>query len=391
MALRNIGRQSARTVSTLVALFIGIFAIGLVLVLGQNIQGQLSNALNDLSGANVLITATKQDKLAVDAALARANGISRIIMTTSANGTPVSINGKPYSEILTGITDEGQRLQTQFALSSLQGYDFANGQKIDTTSLTVTQGRLLNERDAGTNNIVLSDAATRAPLNLKLGDRIAMNSDRVEEPITLNVVGFYSTTGAITLTSGVQADVSVLSTLTQGNVQYDYGLRIDSDQVNSTVATLRSELPNVQILTLSDLVAQVTTLLNNLILLLQAIASLAMFAGIIIIANTVTLAMLERRRELGILKSFGHTSDTILGEVLIENGLVGFLGSLLAMLVVATVATVLGTTLFNLSFTISTVTVLGVIGIATIICMAVATLVAWNATRVRPLEVLRYE
>ena len=45
MALRNLGRQRARTVTTMVALFIGVFAIGLMLVLGQNIRDKINNAL----------------------------------------------------------------------------------------------------------------------------------------------------------------------------------------------------------------------------------------------------------------------------------------------------------------------------------------------------------
>src|SRR5258708_12844376 len=75
-------------------------------------------------------------------------------------------------------------------------------------------------------------------------------------------------------------------------------------------------------------------LLNNLIIMLTTVASLAMIAGLIIIANAVALAMLERRREIGILKSVGHTSTSILATVLIENGLVGLLGSMVPMLLV---------------------------------------------------------
>ncbi len=39
----------------------------------------------------------------------------------------------------------------------------------------------------------------------------------------------------------------------------------------------------------------------------------------LIIANAVALAMLERRRGLGILKSVGSTSDTVLSQVLEER------------------------------------------------------------------------
>jgi ABC-type antimicrobial peptide transport system permease subunit len=140
-----------------------------------------------------------------------------------------------------------------------------------------------------------------------------------------------------------------------------------------------------------DLLLLVNTLLNNLIIMLTAIASLTMIAGIIIIANAVALAMLERRRELGILKSVGFTSRSVLSEVLLENGIVGFTGALMAMLLVTFAVAVLSTIVFGSSFSVSAPLVIGsVLGVAAI-CMVVAGFVAWGATRVRPLEVLRYE
>ena len=108
--------------------------------------------------------------------------------------------------------------------------------------------------------------------------------------------------------------------------------------------------------------------------------------------------MLERRRELGILKAMGHTSRSVLGEVLIENGAIGFMGGLLAMLLVATVTPLLGQTVFAdassgaaSTFGTPAPIVLGIVPTTAIACMLVAAGVAWRATRVRPLEVLRYE
>src|SRR6202043_1418977 len=58
MALRNIGRQRARTTTTLLALFVGVFTIGLILVLGQDLRDKINNALaNDLSYNVITIAA----------------------------------------------------------------------------------------------------------------------------------------------------------------------------------------------------------------------------------------------------------------------------------------------------------------------------------------------
>src|SRR5207245_6544369 len=98
---------------------------------------------------------------------------------------------------------------------------------------------------------------------------------------------------------------------------------------------LTRTVPTAVIFSVVDIDGLINQVLNNLIIMLTTVASLAMIAGLIIIANAVALAMLERRREIGILKSVGHTSASILATVLIENGLVGMLGSLVAMLLVS--------------------------------------------------------
>jgi ABC-type antimicrobial peptide transport system permease subunit len=74
-----------------------------------------------------------------------------------------------------------------------------------------------------------------------------------------------------------------------------------------------------------------------------------------------------------------------------ENGVIGFTGGVLAMLLVAVALFILGLLIKSLNFGVETGLVLIIIFGTAVVCMVVATAVAWNSTRVRPLEVLRYE
>jgi ABC-type antimicrobial peptide transport system permease subunit len=116
-----------------------------------------------------------------------------------------------------------------------------------------------------------------------------------------------------------------------------------------------------------------------------------MLASVVIIANAVGLALLERRREIGILKSVGYTSRRVLGATLVEQGAIGFAGGLVAMALVTVAIRVLGATAFDLAFSVPALTILAVVAGAVLVCIAVAAVVAWRPTRVRPLETLRYE
>jgi ABC-type antimicrobial peptide transport system permease subunit len=127
--------------------------------------------------------------------------------------------------------------------------------------------------------------------------------------------------------------------------------------------------------------------------LLLAISLLSLLAGVIIVANSVALAMLERQREVGILKTVGYTARGILGQIVLENALVGGVGAFCATLLAASGVVAFSKVFFNNNLILSmepAVTIALIVGPVLLAC-ATATLVAWRAARVRPLIVLRYE
>ena len=398
MAIRNIGRQRARTVTTLIALFIGVFAIGIILVLGQNIKDQINQALLTNSRYNSFVLAGAANRAQVEQTLKGVSGIQAQQENSIAQGLPISVNGVPMATVVKdagrgGPNNIGKEGAYAF-LSGVQGFDLSQGALPQTTIVAGhldhgAKGRNLTPADAGTSNVIMPQSASLAPLNLKLNDTFVVADQLGKTTVTFTVVGFYSDLDSSFGT--VWTDSSQAFTLSGGKPLYLFQLKFDPTQADQKLHEIQKAVPDVQTFSFVELLLLINTLLNNLIIMLTAIASLAMIAGIIIIANAVALAMLERRRELGILKSVGFTSRSVLGEVLLENGMVGFTGALLAMLLVTLATTILSKAVFNSPFGVATPLVLGIVLATAAVCMAVAGFVAWGATRVRPLEVLRYE
>ncbi len=428
MALRNVGRQRGRTVTTMVALFVGVFTIGLILVLSQNIQAEINTVLSQQVKYNSFILAGAKDKAAVDNALATIPDASKIqgkIVNPIAQDIPVAVNGVPIGKALGNSTTQGGphnvgRAGALALLSGVEGYNLKAGDlppnvKIVPGYGASAPGRALTPADAGLQdgayNILAPRALSYDPLRVQVGDEIVLASQAAAANgqggpggqgatpstgklpagvVVVRVVGFYSG-GTNAVFASLIGDYSAVNALTFNNPIYVYQLRTDPTQSDTVLHEVQQKVPSVQTFSLADLLLIINTLLTNLVILLTAIASLAMIAGLIIIANAVGLAMLERRRELGILKSVGYTSSNVLSQVLVENGLVGFAGALLAMLLVSLAIGLLGQLVFKTSFGVTTLIVLTVVAATAVICMLVAAGVAWSATRVRPLEVLRYE
>jgi ABC-type antimicrobial peptide transport system permease subunit len=388
MALRNIGRQRARTTTTVLALFIGVFTVGLVLALGQDLQVEINNAFAQNLTYNIVTVTSGSDTTTLQSKLGTVPGLSKTRTDLFTQLVPVAIDGQPLQQALPAGHD---RQEVIAFLSSIEGYNLAQNAPTSTISL----GRDLNATDAGTNNIVISDLLTSSgpfQMHLKPGDTITFASADGKTMHTETVVGAYARTSAGDHLGNVLASTNTVNALSQkASVSTVTYMKIDSVQVNNALNAIGKIVPNATVQNLADIGVYIESMLNNILEMLVAIASLSVIAGVIIVANAVALAMLERRRELGILKSVGYTSGSVLSEVMIENGIVGAVGAITAMLLAAGAITLLGSLFFGIAFSVSTLVVLSLVGGSAALAMGTAALVAWGSVRVRPLEVLRYE
>ncbi|MGH2497012.1 MAG: ABC transporter permease [Ktedonobacteraceae bacterium] len=399
MALRNIGRQRARTTTTLLALFVGIFTIGLILVLGQNLRDTINNALANNLSYNVVTIASSNDVGALQAGKSTIPGLSKSSQNTIATTVPVSINNQPIANVLKNVPSgfSFSNLGRQGVLGELggvQGFNVASNQFPDTTNLTITEGRNLNASDAGNNAVLLPWQLVHLdPLKGHIGvnSTITLASVDGKQTVTMTVVGVYRSSGfsgtfepLLTTTSAVQA-------LTAGQPQTIFYMKIAPASVGKALAVIGTLAPSAFVFNLANIGDFIGQYLNYMLLTLSTIAGLSLLAGVIIIANAVALAMLERRRELGILKSVGYTSGTVLSEVLIENAVIGGLGATLAMLLVTLTMNLLSRFVFHTTFGVNGLFILVLIVGAALLAMITAALVAYGSVRVRPLEVLRYE
>ncbi len=404
-ALRDIGRQRTRVTMTMLALFVGVFCVGLMVILGQDVRQKIQDALANLTSYNVVTIAPAQAANAVDHQLPHLSGLTTHDVVNAAQARPLDVNGQTLASYIgsdaTGTTvGTGSRRRrgagglgrngTLFYLSGLTGYRV--GSQSTGATIPAGLGRNLTRADEGTTNVLAPSLLHDiGPLHLKVRDTLTMANQTGGAPFTLHIVGFYAANAFGELRYPILASHALVHRFAGSSEQLIYTLRIDPNKANAAVARLNRDAPGTITINLTSLGAIVDQVLGNLIILLVALASLALFAGIIIIANAVALAMLERRREQGILKSVGYTSRRVLGGVLIENGLIGSLGGIMGMVVVAVVTTVLARTLFQTDLAIPTPTTLALIALVTVIALLTSGLVAWNAVRVRPLEVLRYE
>jgi hypothetical protein len=167
--------------------------------------------------------------------------------------------------------------------------------------------------------------------------------------------------------------------------------RMPERRLRDVTEKLGRALPDDIIVSLADLNDVFQRLWRNLLVFVVSIAGLALVAGAVLIANAVGLAMVERRREVGILKAVGFSSGDVLRTFLLENGILGLLAGVMGTLGVVVAVEVLNAVEPKAGLAFQLLPGLVVMTLSVVIALASAALVAWRPTLARPLVVLRDE
>ncbi len=123
-------------------------------------------------------------------------------------------------------------------------------------------------------------------------------------------------------------------------------------------------------------------------------ALIALIVGAFSIVNTMTIAVAERTREIGIRKAIGARDSDVLGEFLIEAGSIGALGGLAGIVAGALLVAYIdarSTAGGNLAlFALSPRVVLGAFAFSVILSIVAGVIPALSAARLAPTEALRH-
>ena len=159
------------------------------------------------------------------------------------------------------------------------------------------------------------------------------------------------------------------------------------------------KLPDVQVVSLTQVKTTIMTLVSTARVMVFSIALIAILIAVMGVVNTVLMSVMERRQEIGILKSMGAMALDIFKLVWLETIVLcvsgGLIGTALALLT-ARLTDLLVRNLLPYSpsgglVAIDVKLVLMSLGMVTAIGLASGIYPSWKAARMRPLDTIRSE
>ena len=195
-------------------------------------------------------------------------------------------------------------------------------------SLTATAGSIGSIADGQ----VIVDETTATDERLSVGSPVTVQLVR-GDPIHLTLSGIYAKSD---LLQGFVVPLSETKNFTQpqpstGFIQVEPGASIRT--IRSQVDTLLKDSPEVSVGDRSEFIAQQTAAVDQVLLMVQILLALAILIAVLGVINTLALSVLERTRELGLLRAVGLSRAQTMRMVTVEAIVISVFGALLGLAV----------------------------------------------------------
>lgn len=328
LSIKNLKHRGLRSWLTLLGIFIGVAAVVSLISLGNGLQAAVTSQFGISStdlltvqagglsagppGSGAVTPLTKNDLRQIQRLSSVKRAIGRDIVPVKA-----VFNQKAAFTYATNVPSGQDR---QFVYSEIQAQPIA--------------GRLLNDGDVG--KVILgynfyTDSNS-------FGKKIVPGNFIVVQNKSFQVVGILKRQGSFIFDSVIYMNQNDLDGISNYGNKVDLIAvqPIDKNSMNKTktdIENLLLRLRNVKkgsenfvISTPQSTLDQVNQILDGVKIFIVIIASISIFIGSIGIVNTMTTSVLERKKEIGIMKSIGATNFQIFLQFFIESSLLGLTG-----------------------------------------------------------------
>jgi putative ABC transport system permease protein len=390
LAIRNLANQRVRTATTILALSVGMFTLSVIAFVGEGTRQLLTVQLTQQVGGNVLAlpiapsALAPAGRLAIDLAMANVPDVR--------SRTIIGIHQSPLLAIDGRFTNTLTEPDAELALFIWGGLLMRDSTDPDfyNRAITIVQGRNLTPADRG-RRVAVVPADSAATLGVTVGSMLGYTIDG--QWMHFEVVGLAGGAGGGFFGLG-GINIPPESLGGRQPLFTFYAFDVGPEGINRALLSLSSiRIPPTFALDVTFIDALVSRLINQFAAIPTVVALLSLLSAGVIMANTIALATLERRRQIGVLKALGLKGRTALVVMLIETSLISLTSAVLGLALSGLFLWLIG----QISQTpiplpaSSQLLALGLLGAALLISVVATALSANLAARERVMNVLRYE
>ena len=392
MAIRNLKARKVRNHLTLLGIIIGVTSLISLITLGEGLENGIGQTLDKLGPRRIFIG----PKIINNIGSTQPSGISVLSEKDSETISQISSIEYVNSIIVENLKVEFGREER---FKAVQGISVKDLDKLfEEMDIGFSEGRLLQEGD--TYSIIIGSGIAKEYFDneVRLQNSLYLNG------IKFKVIGITEPQGsqdldyrfAIPLDKmqellNAEDAVSAITAVAKPGQDVDFV----SEKVEKTLKRKRGD-ENFQVTNPKKVQEQARELFSVVKMVVAGIAFISLIVGAIGIMNSMYTAVLERQKEIGIMKAIGATNHAILQMFLLESAFLGFVGGIIGIslgLIIAIGMMMLINLAGIVHLVVSVNWILILFGLIFSVGLGVVAgiLPAMGAARLPPVEALRYE
>jgi putative ABC transport system permease protein len=368
LARENSKRDPARTAVTAGALTVGLALVAFVAILGQGLRATVRDAVGKQLTADYVVRA---DSTLLPPAVGRALRGRPVAAAASVRAGNVRAFGR--TQLLTGVDPA--------LIGRFYRFRWTDGSTPAALTRLKGAGVLVRDDVAHKHKLALR---SRFTVTTTSGTRLALVVRGVYDAPSFDPLLGAMTVTTTTFDSGfiTPSDVAVFVD-THGTTP--------AHQV--AVRELLKPYPAAKVRTVDQFIAWQQASIGTLLNLFYVLLALSVVVSLFGIVNTLALSIVERTREIGVLRAIGMTRSQLTRMIRVESEITALIGAVVGIAVGIALAAITTQALesWELSFSLPWITLLVLALAAFVAGLAAGVFPARRAARLNPLKALHYE
>jgi len=405
LSLSHVRKSKMRSWLTIIGIVIGVAAIVAIISIGDGLQASVQKSLGSLGADLITVSPGYSRATGMGPGQGSGGGVSTVNLTDKDLNVIKQVPGVIYvNGMVSGRSD--MILGTEKTSVSISGVDITVWRSIVTTELE--SGRYLQPGDSNT-----------VVIGYSLAHNVFLQPITQNRPVTIGgktfkVVGIFAQSGgfggtdnAVYMPADSARDVITetvdrnhFTSITVKIADQNLADRVKSDIEQKLMMSrhVNSRNRDFTVTAFASIQQQISSVTQAITLFLGAIAAVSLLVGAVGIANTMFMSVMERTRQIGLLKSLGATDTEVMKVFLIESGLFGVVGGVIGVttgILISVLISSVGLLMIGPGGTMTTVVspqlIIFALAFSIIVGVLSGVMPARSAAKMNPVDALRFE
>lgn len=372
VSLRTLKSHKTKNSLIMLTLILTFSIVGSLIALSENIKDAFQQSASESLGFDVMVFHKKDDSLTQF--VNNVPGVTHVAVVEILPVRLSKVQGKEISDFQEEIRKHP--VQQLFRSPRLMGSELPSHEDI-------LEGRALTESDRGEYTLlILEDLARTFDIHPGHTVRLIVGNTDIE----FEIVGIFKK--ELILAAEFKTSLDTIYSIATPTAETLY---IRTDDSSSLVSAVYENFPESFVMKVEDITPSLDRVINRQFLFLSILSLFSLGAGIIIIYSTVSMEILERRREVGIFKAVGLKNASISRIIISEKCIVGILSGIISSGLI-----VVGSH-FIIKYMLQGRTSIPFLTLGVLLCLSLV--LSWLASffpvrstlKEKPLHILRYE